>query len=148
MKNSFHDELLHQIKLKSGKGTQHTFLDSYLGNTHPRYPISVPALRTIAREWMKEHKQLPTKEFATLLTALIRGESSTEKVMAGILLGYSTIGQRKFNPSLFDKWLNHLVGWAEVDAVCTGKYSVTELVDQWAAWKPLLLKFSTSKNIN
>src|SRR5688500_7406027 len=146
--NSFHEELLHQIKLKSGKGTQHTFLDSYLGNTHLRYPIGAPALRAIAKEWIKVHKQLSAKEFATLLTSLIQAESSTEKAMAGILLDYSTVVQRKFNPDSFDKWLNHLVGWAEVDAVCTGKYTITELVDQWPKWKPLLLKFSKSQNIN
>jgi 3-methyladenine DNA glycosylase AlkD len=147
MKNLLHDELLHQIKAHSGKGTQHTFLDSYLGNSHPRYAISLPVLRSIAKEWMKTHKHISRKEFAVLLSELIQGESSTEKVMAGILLGYSTGEQRKFNPKLFDEWLNHLVGWAEVDAVCTGKYWIT-LPDQWDIWKPLILKFSKSKNIN
>jgi 3-methyladenine DNA glycosylase AlkD len=148
MKSSFYLQILHQIKEKSGKPTQHTFLDSYLGNQHPRYPISAPVLRAMAKDWAKGHRELSAGEFASLLTELIHGESSTEKCMAGILLDYSLPSQRKFNPKLFDEWLNHLDGWAEVDVVCTNKYTRTELVSQWQKWKPLLLKFSKSKNIN
>ena len=148
MQNPHHRQILQQIKEKSGKGTQHTSLDSYLGNTHFRYPISVPVLRTIAKDWMKAHRDLTAKEFAGLLTAFIEGESGTEKNMAGILLDNATADQRKFDPKLFDRWLEHLEGWAEVDSLCTGKYQRVEIVEQWSKWKPLLLKFSKSKNIN
>ena len=148
MKNSFHHQILEQIKKSSGKSTAHTFLDNYLGNSHFRYPISAPVLRRIAKDWMKDHRDVTAKDFASLLTALVEGESGTEKAMAGILLDYATADQRKFNPALFDRWLNHLEGWAEIDAVCTGKYSTTEVVNQWGKWKPLLIKFSKSKNIN
>jgi len=148
MKNSFHLEILHLIKKKAGKPTQHTFLDEYLGNTHPRYPISMPILRSIAKDWMKEHRALSPKDFAATLNDLIQGESATEKCMAGILLDYATPDQRKFNPASFNKWLDYLEGWAEIDAVCTSKYSGTEIAEQWTQWKPLLVKFSRSKNIN
>lgn len=148
MKNLFHQEILQQIKKNAGKPTQHTFLDAYLGNEHPRYPISTPVIRKIAKDWMQKHRDLPVKDFTSLLTGLIHGESSTEKFMAGILLGYAGADQRKFNPVLFDEWLNHLEGWAEVDALCTSKYSTIEIIEQWRKWKPLLLKFSKSKNIN
>jgi 3-methyladenine DNA glycosylase AlkD len=148
MKTSFYNQILHAIKKNSGKPTQHTFLATYLGNTHPRYPISAPVVRTIAKTWMQEHKDITAIEFATLLTALIEGESFTEKVMAGILLDYATAEQRKFQPEIFDQWLDHLEGWAEVDVLCTGKYSHTEIESQWSHWKPLLVKFSRSKNIH
>jgi 3-methyladenine DNA glycosylase AlkD len=82
------------------------------------------------------------------MNELIQGESATEKNMAGILLDYSKPEQRKFSPALFDKWLNHLEGWAEIDSVCTGRYTITEIPAQWNQWKPLLVKFSKSKNIN
>jgi 3-methyladenine DNA glycosylase AlkD len=148
MKNSLHHQILLQIKKSSGKSTAHTFLDGYLGNSHFRYPISAPILRRIASVWMKERRDLSAKDFARLLTDLIEAKSETEKTMAGILMDYATADQRKFNPSLFDKWLNHLEGWAEIDAVCTGKYAAMEVVGQWNKWKPLLIKFSKSKNIN
>lgn len=97
---------------------------------------------------MVEHRDLSAKNLSSLLTSLVKGESSTEKCMVGILLDYSTIDQRKFDPSLFNQWLDHLIGWAEVDSVCTGHYTVTEIPQQWKAWKPLLTKLSKSKNIN
>ena len=121
MKNSLHHQILLEIKKRSGKSTAHTFLDGYLGNSHFRYPISAPVLRRIAKEWMKEHRDLSASDFATLLTDLTAADSATEKTMAGILMDYATADQRKFNASLFDKWLNHLEGWAEIDAVLYGK---------------------------
>jgi len=145
--HSHHREILDAIISLSGKATQHTFSDSYLGNDHPRYPISAPVLRTIAKEWMRDHKEMTAQTFAALLNSLVQGKSSTEKCMAGILLDYSTSPQRKFDPALFDRWLDHLVGWAEVDAVCTGNYTITEIPLQWKKWKPLLIRFSRSKNI-
>jgi len=146
--NLLHKEILRQIQHHSGKPTQHTFLDSYLGNSHPRYPISIPALRKIAKEWMKAHAELTASKFATLLTSLIKGKSSTEKCMVGILLDYSSLSQRKFDPKLFDTWLNNLEGWAEVDSLCTGRYSDSEILSQWKTWKQLLIQFSKDKNIH
>ncbi len=145
--NPHHHSILDLIKKHSGKPTQHTFLDNYLGNKHVRYPISAPMLRKISKQWMKEHRDLSPKDFQQLLTSLIKGESSTEKVMVGVLLGDSTLSQRKFNPVAFDTWLNYLEGWAEVDSVCTGAYTTTEIPGDWNRWKKLLDKFSKSKNI-
>jgi 3-methyladenine DNA glycosylase AlkD len=147
MKNVHHAEILTLIKKNSGSPTQHTFSDSYLGNDHPRYPINAPRLRSIAKDWMRKNRELSASEFSKLLTSLIEGESATEKSMAGILLDYSTSNQRNFKPALFDKWLDHLIGWAEVDAVCTGAYTITAIPNDVKEWKPLLIKFSKSKNI-
>jgi len=145
--NPLHKEILDQIQHHSGTPTHHTFLNSYLGNSHPRYPISIPLLRKIAREWMKAHRDLPVSKFSSLLTSLIKGVSSTEKTMVGILLDYSTIDQRKFDPAIFNTWLNHVEGWAETDSLCTGRYSDSEILSQWKTWKPLLIQFSKSNNI-
>jgi 3-methyladenine DNA glycosylase AlkD len=148
MKNFFHQEILDLIISNSSGPTQHTFSDSYLGNSHPRYPINAPAMRAIGKTWMRSHRDLSAQEFATLLTSLIEGISSTEKVMAGILMDCSTKEQRKFDVSLFDHWLTHLEGWAEVDAVCTGDYTITEIPAEWKKWKKLLTEFSKDENIH
>lgn len=147
IKNKCHNEILDLIRKNSGKPTQHTFLNNYLGNEHMRYPISAPVLRTIAKDWMRNHK-LNVHQFSDLLTSLIQGESSTEKCMAGIMLDYSTKEQRQFDPALFDRWLDDLIGWAEVDSVCTSKYTVTAITSDWKAWKKLLTQFSKSENIH
>ena len=146
--HSLHAEILEMIRRHSGKATKHTFLDSYLGNNHPRYAINVPTLRKIAKDWMKVHRTLSTSDFQKVLTSLITGKSSTEKCMAGILLDSSSMDQRKFNPQVFDEWLEELEGWAEIDSVCTGRYTITEIPSQWTVWKKLLLQFSRSKNIS
>jgi len=69
-------------------------------------------------------------------------------MMVGILLDNATKEQRQFDPKLFDKWLDQLVGWAEVDAVCTGKYCITEIPENITQWKKILTAFSKSRNIN
>jgi 3-methyladenine DNA glycosylase AlkD len=146
--NPHHLEILELIVSFSGEPTAHTFSDAYLGNSHPRYPINMPTLRQIAKEWMRDHKTLEAKEFEKLLTSLIKGKSSTEKVMAGILMDAATHPQRQFNPNVFDTWLNFLEGWAEVDVICTGHYTVTEIPRQWPIWKKIVIEFSKSKNIH
>jgi len=148
MIDPYHSEILQLIQNNSGTPTKHTFLDSYLGNDHPRYPINAPKLRSIAKTWMREHRELPVSAFSDMLTSLIKGKSATEKTMAGILMDYATADQRNFDPKLFDIWLDHLIGWAEVDAVCTGDYTIKQILLNWKKWKPLLLKFSKDKNIH
>jgi 3-methyladenine DNA glycosylase AlkD len=146
--NKFHQEVLSLIKQKSGVATQHTFLDNYLGNSHPRFPINAPTLRAIAKDWMRSHREISAEDFATMLSSMAEGKSGTEKVMVGILLDNATKEQKQFDPKLFDEWLDHLEGWAEVDAVCTGKYCITEIPTNIPKWKKILTAFSKSKNIN
>jgi 3-methyladenine DNA glycosylase AlkD len=143
-----HAEILSLIKGQSGVATQHTLLDSYLGNSHPRYPINAPKLRAIAKDWMKAHRDMSAKDLASMLTSMAEGKSGTEKVMVGILLDNATKEQKQFDPKLFDRWLDHLIGWAEVDAVCTGKYCITEIPENIPQWKKILTSLSKSKNIN
>jgi 3-methyladenine DNA glycosylase AlkD len=146
--NPYHKEILDLIVLLSGEATAHTFSDEYLGTSHPRYAINAPTMRQIAKEWMRDHKDLSAKDFEKLLTSLIKGKSATEKVMAGMLMDASTKPQRQINPKVFDVWLDHLEGWAEVDSVCTGQFTVTEVPRQWPVWKKILIEFSKSKNIH
>lgn len=47
--NAYHKEILALIERNATGGTQHTFLDAYLGNSHKRYAINAPKLRTIAK---------------------------------------------------------------------------------------------------
>jgi len=142
-----HAELLSEIIKKSGKPTKHTFQDNYLGNSHPRYPISNPVLRITVRAWFRANPFTP-KEFLSLLTALIQAPSSTEKITAGILLDYASKDQLNFDPKIYDRWLNHLIGWVEVDTLCYGHFKITQILEQWTSWKKLLLKLNKSKNIN
>ncbi len=144
---ALHSAFITEIIKKSGKPTQHTFLDSYLGNSHPRYPINNPNLRAVSRSWIRANA-LSSKEYLALLTSLTKALSATEKMAAGILLDYANKEQINFDPRIFDRWLNHLQGWAEVDTLCYGHFKVNQVLDNWSDWKKLLLQLNKSKNIN
>lgn len=143
-----HKEILSLIRRHSVSPTAHTFDDAYLGNSHPRYAINAPSLRMIAKEWMGKHREMDGDTFCKVLNSLIMGKSSTEKCMAGVLLDASRPAQRKFDPKVFDRWVDELVGWAEIDTLCTGAYAISEVPAQWPSWKKLLVSFSKSPNIN
>ncbi|MFN8889622.1 MAG: DNA alkylation repair protein, partial [Cyclobacteriaceae bacterium] len=121
---------------------------SYIGTQHPLYNITNPVLRLIAKEWKRDHKQMSVAAFQKMITSLVHGKSATEKLLAGMLLDVATPEQRNFKPALFDDWLNHLEGWAEVDTLCTGQYTNAEIPRQWSAWQKLLTKWAKSKNIH
>jgi len=146
--NPHHREILTQIESHAGKPTDHTFLDSYLGSTHPRFAISNPQLRIIAKTWCRSNRDMSATQFQKVLNSLIRAKSGTEKFMAGMLLDACTKEQRKFDPACFNDWLDHLMGWAEVDTLCTGEYCITEIPANWKTWKKLLIKFSKSTDIH
>lgn len=146
--NPPHKEILDLIVSLSGEPTAHTFSDAYLGTKHPRYAINNPTLRQLAKEWMRDHKELSARDFEKLLTSLIKGKSTTEKIMAGMLMDAATKQQHHINPKVFNIWLDYLEGWAEVDSVCTGQFTVTEIPRQWPVWKKILIAFSKSKDIH
>lgn len=143
-----HRTLLRQVQAKAGKIKKQPFLDNYLGNTHPKYKINGPTLRGIAKDWVWQHRDLTSKVFSLVVDSLVHGKTSTEKCLAGLLLDCSRPAHRMFKPQLFDRWLNQLVGWVEIDTLCTGRYARTEVPRQWMQWKKLLYRFSRSKNIS
>jgi len=143
-----HHEIIAEIIKNSGKPTQHTFLDGYLGNNHFRYAISTPLLRSIAKRWMNANRGLTQQQFLSLQTSLLESHSSTEKVLAGILLDYADRELIQFDPLIIDEWLNHVQGWAEVDALCYGHFACDQIMEDCRNWKSLLIDLNKSKNIH
>ena len=129
--------------------------DSYLSSGHRYYDVSVPTLRTLAKAWLKENGDIPDAEFLTVLDDLYRGKSYEEKVLASILLSYHRTGPGTIGPKLLDGWLDHLVGWAEIDSLCVCSSSASrrnftedEMLDDWSEWVRFIRKLSRDKNIN
>lgn len=142
-----HRQLLESIRAMSGKATQHTFSETYLGNQHPRFAINLPTMRIIARTWMSENKTMPLREFEAVLTSLVAGASMNEKMMTGLLLNYAPRPLRTIRHTALIQWLRHLEGWAEVDSVYAGNFSNAEIMLNWPAWENTIQKLSRSKNI-
>ena len=109
---------------------------------------NTPALRKIAKAWAKTHKDLPASDFEKLTTTLIRNPDALQKTMAGILLGYMTEQRSELSPVLYDDWLAHTKGWAAVDAICYNNFTAAEMLDNFTAWKTLIVRLSKSDNIN
>lgn len=141
-------DLLKEIGKHAGKAAPDPFLDNYFGNKHPKHGIKSATLRSIARTWIRANAGLTPGKLATVLTHLVKGRSCTEKLLAGVILDSSRKEQRAIKPVYFDRWLNHLEGWVEIDTLCTGKYASTEVPAQWTAWKKQLNAFSRSTNIS
>lgn len=146
--NSLHKELLEKIKKNAGNGSIHSGNDSYLSSGHQYYNVSVPIKRAIAREWVKEHKTIPTRDLLALLDSLFQGKSYEEKTLAGILLGYLPQQRKEIDPEQLNTWLNYLNGWAEVDTLCQSTFTAEEVVAKWEVWVRLLKKLAKSENPN
>jgi 3-methyladenine DNA glycosylase AlkD len=144
---ALHKELLLEIIKNSGEPTQHTFVDSYLGNSNPRLAISMPKLRSVCKNWYNE-KNITKKDFFQLITSLIKGPSSTEKMTGGIFLDFDRKHLDQFDPKILELWLNHLQGWVEVDTLCYGHFKVDQVLENWTSWKRILVKLNKSENIN
>jgi 3-methyladenine DNA glycosylase AlkD len=142
-----HRELLREIKKKAGEPVRDPFLENYLGNPHPLYVIKSAALRKILRTWLAEHLELTPMQLAAVVTSLVRGKTSTEKCAGGLLLDCARKSMRGFDPKLFDRWLTPMIGWVEVDSLCTGRYPEAEIPREWSRWKAVLNRLSRSSNI-
>jgi 3-methyladenine DNA glycosylase AlkD len=143
-----HKEILTTIKERSGKATAFTASDAYLGTSHPRYPINVPTMRSLAKEWIRKNADMEVKTFSAVLTSLIQGKSCTEKLVAGLMLNLAKGDLRAIDPLLLVKWLDHLEGWVEIDTLCTGNFAAVELPRRWSVWKKIVNNLSRSPNIN
>jgi 3-methyladenine DNA glycosylase AlkD len=129
--------------------------DSYLSSGHHYYDVSIPTLRTMAKAWLKTNGGIPDAEFLAVLDSLYRGKSYEEKVLASILLSYHRTRPKTIGPKLLDSWLEHLVGWAEIDSLCVFSSSAArrnftddEILADWSEWVRFIRKLSRDKNIN
>jgi 3-methyladenine DNA glycosylase AlkD len=148
MTENLRAEILLQLKKHSGRGTKHSGNMAYLGNVHFSYHISTPVKRGIAKAFVRERQEISPQNFLRLLDALFRGRSHDEKVLAAILLGYSEIHRQHVTPEYLDSWLDHLGGWAEVDALCYSNIAADQMLAHWREWKAMLATFSKDKNVH
>ncbi len=146
--NKYHQEIVEQ--LKKAAGHKYKYLDSakYEGSPHFHYFISAPKKREIIKTWISKHKGLTLDEFISLLGCLYKGKSYEEKTTAGLLLGYLPKFREKLDPNLLDKWLEHLEGWAEIDATCQSNFTAKEILENWNGWEKLMKNLSKDENIS
>lgn len=146
--NKYHQEILGEIKKKSEATKPTTWGPEYHGNAHPTYHLSVPFKREIIRSFIGSHSELSNEDYYSLLDSLYSGESSEEKTMAGLLLGYLPKVRQEVDLKRFDLWLGELVGWGEVDSTCQSNFKVVEILKRWDEWHGFIFNLSKDSNIN
>ena len=147
--NPEHSALLDQVRLASRPTSHGRFdLGRYLGAERVSYNVTVPDRRRIAKAWVAAHKALPPKDFLAVVHSLFAGASHEEKTLAAMLLACNPRTRAHFGPAEVDRWLDHLVGWAEVDTLCQNIFTAGEMLADWPAWKSLIERLAGDPNIN
>ena len=143
-----HQALLDQLRAAARPADSRFDPASYLKSDAVFLNVSVPDRRRIAKAWLKAHKAWPTPQVLQLVDELVRGESHEEKTLAVLLLEGLGRGRRPFGPPQVDRWLDHLVGWAEVDSLCQSIFGPEDLLGDWPAWSSFLRRLAKDANIN
>lgn len=146
--HSEHKILLARLREKKRPAKGHWENDSYLSSGHTYYNVPVPVRRAIAKDWLKKNREVDGRGFAALLDSLFRGKSHEEKTLASLLLGYNKRARQTIGPKELDAWLEHLTGWAEIDALCSNVYAPGEMLADFPRWERFLRRLACDKNIN
>ena len=144
-----HARLLARLQPLGGTGAPgHHDSAAYIGSDHALLGVSVPALRRLAKAWAVESRPLGPSGVLAVLDSLIAAPSHEEKTLAALILGYDARVRQHVAPARVDRWLDRLVGWAEVDALCHNVFTAEDMLADWAAWEALLLRLAVHSNIN
>ncbi|HEY1041407.1 MAG TPA: DNA alkylation repair protein [Candidatus Paceibacterota bacterium] len=146
--HSIHSTILKELKDPKNQKPSSWDTESYLLSGHTYYGVPVPTRRKIAKMWLREHSNLSKKEFFDAIDTLMKGDSHEEKTIAAILLEYSPEMRKTVTFKQLNEWLNHLVGWAEIDALCSGTFKAEDFMIDWDGWKTFIQKLVKDKNIN
>ena len=121
-------------------------LQAYAGTRSPMLNVRVPDRRRIAKTWLKAHRDWSTSQVLALVDDLVAGETHDEKTLGLLLL--EGRGRRPFGPAEVDRWLDRLVGWAEVDSLCQSTFGPEDLLGDWPVWSRFIRRLSQDANIN
>jgi 3-methyladenine DNA glycosylase AlkD len=122
--------------------------DSYLSSGHHYWDVSIPTLRMLAKEWLKQNKGADDTDFLAVVDSLYRGKSYEEKVLASILLSNHREGRKTVGPEQLEGWLDSLTGWAEIDSLCASTFTADEILADWRGWQRFIRRLARDKNIN
>ncbi len=143
-----HKSLLDQLRAASRPADSRFDPASYLKSGAVFINVAVPEQRRIAKAWLGAHRAWSVPDILKLVGELVEGESHEEKTLGLHLLEGVGRGRRPFGPVEADRWLDHLVGWAEVDSLCQSMFGPEDLLGDWPAWSGFIRRLSRDANIN
>ena len=110
-------------------------------------PATVPALRRLARGWVAARKASPAA-ILTTMDSLFAGDVHNEKILAALIVGYSRPARRATTPARLSAWLDTVVGWDEVDALCANAFQAEDFLSHWPLWSAALRRLAADANIH
>lgn len=143
----YHEQLLALLKENAGKNIPENFNKRYLGNSDTFYGVNTKIKRQIAKDFYKAHLDLAKKDFFQLLKNLYTGKSYEEKTIASELIFLYKNFWNEIALSDIDRFLNHLVGWAEIDNLCQSEILIPFLKNNFNETSSFIHKLSEDKNI-
>lgn len=146
--HNLHKEILEQLRKNTQKQKTSKLPSTYSGSRHPSLFVSTWTSRTIAKEWVRQHREITSKKFIAFLDSLYSGETIDEKKMGGKILGYAPHLRATVSPTCLDKWLEQLEGWEEIDSLCQSNFTEKDLLGNWHVWQAVLAAFCASKHIS
>jgi len=133
-------------KLDTGYGRFN--LPKYLGTTRKVYAIKTAVLVKFTKDFLKKYPNLENGEFLDLLNLLYNGESFNERIFGNFLISCKKEYAKFLTPERVYKWLYSLVGWCEIDCLCSSHVSAELMLNAWENWEKTIKKMAVSKNIS
>ena len=143
-----HSQILTLLRKEAGNGTQLSDSESYILSGHEYLSIAVPIRREIAKTWLKENPDVSDQDFLAMIDGLFMGKTHEEKTIASMFLALNPDARKKVTFPQINRWLDELVGWAEIDTLCAGTFSLDNFLDTWDGWEKFLCNLARDKNIN
>jgi 3-methyladenine DNA glycosylase AlkD len=144
-----HQALRDSLHLLAGTGSPaHQGSGAYTGSPHRLLGITTPGLRRLARRWVAANGALSPEAVLAVADSLFLSEIHDEKTLGALIVGYSKAARRAAVPLRVEGWLDGLVGWAEVDALCSNVFQAEEFFAAWPEWNAWLRGWAADPNIN
>lgn len=143
-----HEALLKQLQCASQGPSGGFNPQAYLGTGSRSLHVPVPERRRIAKDWLAAHPDWPVPKVLGLVDELVQGETHEEKTLGLLILERLGRARRPYGPPEVDRWLDGLVGWAEVDSLCQSLFGPEDLLGDWPAWRALIRRLARDGNIN
>ena len=144
----WHETILVLLQSAAGTANRDQSTDSYTGSTHAFYAVPVPVRRQIIKQLIRSHAHVSDQEWLKLSDALFHADSHEEKTMGAMVVQYRATARRLVTHRQLKRWLEQLVGWAEVDAFCYNIFTAEELLADWIRWEKFLHTCARSRNVN
>jgi len=142
-------QLRNELHALAGTGSAaHQGSAAYTGSSHQLLAIATPDLRRLARDWVRAHRSESPEAILQVLDDLFAGRLHDEKTLAALILAYAAPARAAATPRRVDAWLGDLVGWAQVDSLCSNVFKAEEFLADWPAWSAWLRRLAADDNIN